>query len=224
MQSSIQFNQFWITVLGSAIGAIFSIFGSLIIMRIKEKRQQQLEVDRLEPRVVVGHSDIISVCDDFDVAEPRIEVPLINGGASSIYTIEIEVGFSSKFLDILDVSNPNGELIKLNAFRGDSWVRKSISLESIPSLSSGESTMMSIPSVFVKTLVRKIAKEKNIDYLNEWIEQDRLSLDVGVTLRDSLMVQRRYSSELRIQLMMIQPQANSCRIDCNLVSDSLLFS
>ncbi|WP_390410475.1 hypothetical protein [Lacticaseibacillus jixiensis] len=191
MQSSINFNQFMVTIITSAIGAIFSIVGSLIIMRVKENREQHLEVKQLEPCIVIGHSDVISISDDVTVAALIIEVPLFIAGKSSIFTIELEVGFSSRISDILDVSNPTDKLIKLKDLSGESWIRKSTLLEPISTLASGESTVMIIPTMFLRTIARRILRDTNVESLNNLIEQNRLILDVGISLRDSLMNQRR---------------------------------
>lgn len=56
--------------------------------------------------------------------------------------------------------NPNDELIKLNDLGGESWMRKSITLEPIPALVSGESTVMTIPGLFLKTIAGRLVRKK----------------------------------------------------------------
>ena len=148
MLASINFNQFMVTILGSAIGAIFSIFGLLIIMRNKESREQLLEVKQIELCIVIGHSDVISISDDVKVTDPRVRYALFNAEKSSIYTIELEADFSLRLLDVLDALNPTDELLKLNDLEGESWIGKSILLEPTHALASGESTVMLIPTMF----------------------------------------------------------------------------
>lgn len=65
-----------------------------LFMRVKENRERRLEVKRLEPCIVIDHSDVISISDDYKVTDPKIEVSLFNTGKGSILTIELEIGFS----------------------------------------------------------------------------------------------------------------------------------
>lgn len=157
----------WLGYWGGILGSLFGVFGAYLVMKVQIDTEKKEREKELSPILAFGQGDykLIELNSDRD---NKIMIPLINGGQTPVFNIEISIIIPDKLLELIlddgtSFKHPFIQ-IKINEKR-EFYIKKRFQTSYISILMPGEKQDIFLNSVlnylFVEFFKKDISKTLN---------------------------------------------------------------